>query len=190
MPRLASAALSALAAVALTGCLAVTNETWVETPTPTPPATASGTPEPVVDPYCEPADAGYAAFVELLDRTDAKSAQTGDGAGSVSVMNEEGAAMLAAAEQVELHWRQARAIAEEGGDAVVDAFDAYFAMFDAYTVPEAQLAATSTSIEEYSLAAAQLVMDGGVLAATTAGAMGLEEILRHHVDRCGVPGVS
>lgn len=147
----------------------------------------SVSPTPTTDPYCEHADAGYAALVTLLDHTDAKSAQTGrDGDGDVGIMNREGAAMLAAAEQVQLHWGRARSVVAGEGDAVQGAFDDYFTMLEAFAVPEATLAAQSATIDAYSVATAALLTQPGVLDAATVGASGLEQVLRYNVERCGV----
>jgi len=195
MPRKVSVAVSTLAGVAiaslaLSGCVGATvPDATASQSDPVATAqeaiTASGSPTPSVDVYCEHADAGYAALVTLLDHTDAKSTQTGkDGEGNVQTMNAEGEAMLAAADDVQLHWARALSVVAGEGDDVVTAFEDYFTMLEALSIPEATLAAQSGSLDDYSVATAALLSQPGVLAAATAGATGLEQVIQYNLERC------
>lgn len=151
--------------------------------------TASATPSTAfTSTYCDHATDGFDAYVTLLEHTDAKSAETGreDGSGSVAVMNAEGAAMLAAIDEVNAEWAMAQ---EQADPEVAAAYTAYFGYSEAFQRPEAQLAAESTSIQEYSLGTVALLGQTGVTAAVTDGAAGLEIVLRDLVDTCGVAAV-
>lgn len=191
MPRLPLLAVSLLSCLALSGCLASGDQPTATAEPPTSataspsPNTASATPDVLADTYCEHAEDGYDALITLFDHTDAKSAQTGrDGEGNVATMNAEGAAMLAAIEDVEEHWTAAQGIVVDEGDAVSDAFDDFFTMVTVFTRPEATLAAESASIDEYSVATAALLAEPGVVEAATEGALGLEAILQYNESRC------
>ena len=184
-------ALCALAMLVLNGCVsgapAAESQPAAASSVASPEPTASAA--PADDLFCEEGRAGYEALIALFDASDAKSAQTGaDGGGSVATMNEQGAIMLEAAAEVAEHWARARDKAAEDGEAIAGDFDAYLAMLNTFTIPDAEIAASSASIEQYSLAAAELVTGGDVIASATAGATGLEAVLRELVTRCGIGG--
>jgi hypothetical protein len=138
--------------------------------------------------YCPPAERGYDALADYLVATDAKSAETGaDGGGNVGAMNTHGQAMLAALAVVEAEWTEARVALDTEVDADIDdAFGTYLASIDLWAAPEAQIAATSSSINEYSLATLSLLATDGVTQAASEGAVALDAILVHTIDTCGL----
>lgn len=147
--------------------------------------------------YCEAADDGYVAVTDLLDATDRKSAETGidDGRGDVAAMNAAGADMLAAAQRVEEDWGAAQtrvdsepwndADAAVSTDAAAEAFTLYFAYLDGFAIPEARIAAESSSMEEYSVATAALLTSPGMTDTATKGAAAIGTILEYTLARCG-----
>ena len=150
-----------------------------------------------VTPYCDPAQDGVDAQLDLLDATDLKSAITGapDDSGDVGAMNAAGADMRAAVDVVVDEWAHAReALDGEAGDAehggvstaAVDAaFATYARSVDVWVRPEATIAAQAGSIAEYDVATLALIADPEVQKAAIGGAQALSDILLYTQGRCG-----
>jgi hypothetical protein len=176
---------------------------------PDPTATASETGDNTAEPdgsegendgadaFCAPAVAGTEAQRALLDATDLKSAETGktDNTGDVAAMNAAGDAMLAAIDDLVAQWSQAQGALsdQEWDDSAApvstkeadDAFSRYFVMVDAYTRPEATIAATAGSITVYDQATMQLMSDPTVTAAVADGGEAWGQLLVYIQERCG-----
>ncbi|MBV1860002.1 MAG: hypothetical protein KUG77_16435 [Nannocystaceae bacterium] len=156
----------------------------------------------VNDSYCESAKAGYAAFNSYLEHTDAKNAEVGlgGGDGDIAIVNEEGAAAVEQLDVASENWTTAISkvdgpeFEELFGDTplvtsnedVLAAYEDYFQWSEVWARPEAQLAATSASVDAFSMAAFELVQQPGVAEAISAGALATGTIIAYQTERCGV----
>ncbi|WP_084040185.1 hypothetical protein [Demequina sp. NBRC 110053] len=149
------------------------------------------------DLFCAPAQAGITSTKELLDATDRKSEQTGieDDGGDVALMNAAGEDMLAHAADAQAEWAEARGLLDAPGwvessaplttAEVEAALDEYESYMEAWVVPEARIAAESSSIAQYDQATLALLGAPDVIDAAAAGGEALGTLLGYTGLRCG-----
>ncbi|WP_084076668.1 hypothetical protein [Demequina sp. NBRC 110057] len=149
------------------------------------------------DPYCDAAQQGYLAQVDLLEASDRSSVQTSaeDGAGSVELANAAGAAMVEAIDAIDDTWGAARdRLASSswvgGDDSVSDeqaaaAFEDFLDYVDALARPEAELLASMETLADYQEGMAALMDEPGVSDSAQAGAAAVSTIVSYTVARCG-----
>ncbi|WP_284329062.1 hypothetical protein [Demequina litorisediminis] len=149
------------------------------------------------DSYCDAAATGYAAQRDLLDATDATAleAELGDDAGAVDLANAAGAAMTTAIDVLEETWGAAGIAVMNGAwddseasishAAVSVAFTDFFTYIDAIARPEAELAASATSPDEYNDGMQALAAREGAAEIAQSGASAASTIIAYTRTRCG-----
>lgn len=144
------------------------------------PSTGGSGSEETDDPYCAHAWNGFEQLDVFLAET---NAITDDPDMDPATLNAHGEAALEAAELTGEHFGRARDFVVE--TETVEAFDALLLYQELYMVPLAELAATSSDMNAYSLGSLQLMTTDGVAGAAAAGALATSTVSSYTVQRCG-----
>lgn len=144
------------------------------------PSTGGNGSDETDDPYCPHAWNGFEQLDIFLAET---NALTDDPDMDRDTLNAHGAAALEAAELTGEHFGRAKDFVVETETS--EAFDALLLYQELYMVPLAQLAATASDSDAYSMGALQLLLMDGVAGATAAGALASGTVSTYTVQRCG-----
>ncbi len=132
------------------------------------------------DPYCPHAWNGFAQLDIFLAETNAIQ---DDADMARDTLNAHGEAALEAAELTGEHFGRAQDFVVETETS--EAFDALLLYQEVYMVPLAQLAATASDVDAYTMGAFQLTLMDGVAGAVAAGALASGTVSAYTVQRCG-----
>lgn len=132
------------------------------------------------DPYCPHAWDGFEQLDVFIEETNAIQ---NDPDMSRAALNAHGDAAREAAELTGQHFGRAQEYVVETETSV--AFDALLLYQKMYMVPQAELAATASDVDDYSLASFMFLQQDGVAEAVAGGAIESGTISAYTFQRCG-----